>query len=219
MTNEHFQRALNLSEWVNAALSASGLNQAALSDALNTRVSKKIDRSIINKMTLGKRSISAEEMLAISDITGYPLPSRIQPTPTLAIVGQVGAGAKIQLSDPYPKGEGIYRITCPPQIDPHGIVAVEVTGNSMEPAYESGDILFYSRDALGVPIEAIGRRCVVEDASGMAWVKLLRRRDGQPDGLFDLISFHADTPPMYDVTIKWAAPIKMHLGRDLVTKI
>ncbi|SEL41311.1 hypothetical protein SAMN04488032_12711 [Pacificibacter marinus] len=89
----------------------------------------------------------------------------------------------------------------------------------MEPAYESGDILFYSRDALGVPIEAIGRRCVVEDASGMAWVKLLRRRDGQPDGLFDLISFHADTPPMYDVTIKWAAPIKMHLGRDLVTKI
>jgi phage repressor protein C with HTH and peptisase S24 domain len=140
-------------------------------------------------------------------------------TGTIAVAGKVGAGAKIQLSDPHPKGEGLYQIACPPQIGPHGIVAVEVSGNSMEPAYEEGDILFYSRDTLGVPSEAIGRRCVVEDSNGMVWAKLLRRRDGQPDGLFDLISFHADTPPMYDVTIKWAAPIKMHLGRDLVKNI
>lgn len=138
---------------------------------------------------------------------------------TIAVAGKVGAGAKIQLSDPHPKGEGLYQIACPPQIGPRGIVAVEVCGNSMEPAYEEGDILFYSRDTLGVPSEAIGRRCVVEDSNGMVWAKLLRRRDGQPEGLFDLISFHADTPPMYDATIKWAAPIKMHLGRDLITKI
>jgi phage repressor protein C with HTH and peptisase S24 domain len=140
-------------------------------------------------------------------------------TETIAVAGKVGAGAKIQLSDPHPKGEGMYQIACPPQIGPHGIVAVEVCGNSMEPAYEEGDILFYSRDALGVPSEAIGRRCVVETIDGMVWVKLLRRRDGQPEGLFDLISFHADTPPMYDATIKWAAPIKMHLGKDLITKL
>ena len=206
---------LDLSDWVNAALSASGLSQTALGEELNARSPKKIDRSIINKMTLGKRAISAEELLAIAEITGHPLPTQSH----IAVVGKVGAGAEIQLSDPHPKGEGLYQIACPPQIGPHGIVAVEVEGNSMEPAYEEGDILFYSRDTLGVPSEAIGRRCVVEDSNGMVWAKLLRRRDGQPEGLFDLISFHADTPPMYDAAIKWAAPIKMHLGKELITKM
>jgi phage repressor protein C with HTH and peptisase S24 domain len=154
-------------------------------------------------------NVSAEEFLQ----------GNFNETNTIAVAGKVGAGAKVQLSDPHPKGEGLYQIACPPQIGPHGIVAVEVCGNSMEPAYEDGDILFYSRDTLGVPSEAIGRRCVVETNDGLVWAKLLRRRDGQPEGLFDLISFHADTPPMYDATIKWAAPIKMHLGKDLVTRL
>ena len=137
---------------------------------------------------------------------------------SIAVAGRVGAGAKVQLEDPYPKGDGLYHVACPPQISPSGIVAVEVEGNSMEPAYEAGDILFYSRDVIGVPSEAIGKRCIVEDADGMVWVKLLRRRDGQPEGLFDLISFHADTPPMYDMKVKWAAPVRMHLQHNLVAK-
>jgi phage repressor protein C with HTH and peptisase S24 domain len=139
--------------------------------------------------------------------------------PTISVAARVGAGAKVQMSDPYAKGDGLYHVVCPPQLSPHGIVAVEVEGNSMEPAYEQGDVLFYTRDTVGVPSDAIGRRCVVEDADGMVWVKLLRRRDDQPECLFDLISFHTDSPPMYDTAIKWAAPITMHLGRDLVVKI
>lgn len=142
-----------------------------------------------------------------------------EPLASIAVAARVGAGAKVQMSDPYAKGDGLYQVACPPQLSPHGIVAVEVEGNSMEPAYEHGDVLFYTRDTIGVPSDAIGRRCVVEDADGMVWVKLLRRRDDQPEGLFDLISFHTDSPPMYDAAIKWAAPIKMHLGRDLVVKI
>lgn len=151
----------------------------------------------------------------VSAIVGGAAPER----PAVAVAGKVGAGAEVELYDSYAKGDGLYHVACPPQIGPRGIVAVEVEGNSMEPAYEAGDVLFYSREALGVPAEAVGRRCVVEDEDGMVWVKLLRRRDGQPEGLFDLISFHADTPPKYDVAVKWAAPIKMHLGRDLVTKV
>lgn len=140
-------------------------------------------------------------------------------TSAIAVAGRVGAGATVDLSDPYPKGDGLYHVACPPQISPTNIVAVEVQGNSMEPAYEEGDILFYSRDALGVPADAIGKRCIVEDSEGRVWVKLLRRREGQPEGLFDLISFHADAPPMYDVAVKWAAPVKMHLGRDLIQRV
>jgi phage repressor protein C with HTH and peptisase S24 domain len=135
--------------------------------------------------------------------------------PTIAVAGRVGAGARVELVDAYAKGDGLDQIPCPPQLNPTGIVAVEVEGNSMEPAYEEGDILFYSRDTLGVPSDAIGKRCIIEDADGFAWIKLLRRREGQPDGLFDLLSFHTDAPPMYDVAVTWAAPVKMHLPRAI----
>jgi phage repressor protein C with HTH and peptisase S24 domain len=138
---------------------------------------------------------------------------------TIAVVGRVGAGAQVPLADAYAKGGGIYHIVRPPQLSSNGYVAVEVEGNSMEPAYQDGDVLFYSRDTVGVPAEAIGKRCVCEDANGYAWVKMVRRRDDQPDGLFDLISFHADSPPIYDVSLSWACPIKMHLPQDMIQRV
>lgn len=170
------------------------------------------------------KSTNVDDGVKVANAFGVPVEEFLSGnlsniTPTISVAGRVGAGAKVALFDSYAKGDGLYHVACPPQIGPSGIVAVEVEGNSMEPAYEGGDILFYSREAMGVPIEAIGRRCVVEDSDGFVWVKLLRRREGQPEGLFDLISFHADTPPMYDSTAKWAAPIKMHLPKHLVTKL
>lgn len=136
---------------------------------------------------------------------------------TIAVVGYVGAGARVPLADPYEKGGGLYYIMRPPQLPRNGFVAVEVEGSSMEPAYESGDVLFYSRQTLGVPSDAVGRRCVCEDAEGNVWVKLVKHRDDQPRSSFDLLSFHEYSPPMYDVNLKWASPITMHLPKDLVT--
>ena len=138
---------------------------------------------------------------------------------TVAVVGRVGAGARVPLVDAYEKGEGLYQVLRPPQLGDTSYVAVVVEGSSMEPAYEDGDLIFYNRETLGVPAEAVGRRCVCEDGQGYAWVKLVRRREGQPEGLFDLISFHADSPPIYDVPLKWASPIRMHLPSDLIVKI
>ncbi|MFW5655941.1 MAG: S24 family peptidase [Roseicyclus sp.] len=138
---------------------------------------------------------------------------------TIAVAGRVGAGARIPLADPYAKGDGLYHIRRPAQLPPGSWVAVEVQGDSMEPAYEEGDVLIYRREVLGVPSEAIGQRCVAKDAEGNVWVKRVRRREGQPDGLVDLISFHADSPPMYDVRLEWAAPIAMHLQKAFVARL
>ncbi|MGJ8561706.1 MAG: XRE family transcriptional regulator [Litorimonas sp.] len=189
------------------------MSQQSLADAIE------VSKGYISEIANGIKHPSIETLELILNALDADISELIPSRHTVAVAGKVGAGARVELSDPHPKGEGLYKIACPPQIGSHGIVAVEVCGNSMEPAYEDGDVLFYSRDTLGIPSEAIGRRCVVETTDGMVWAKLLRRRDGQPEGLFDLISFHADTPPMYDVTIKWAAPIKMHLGRDLIIKV
>ncbi|WP_353475538.1 S24 family peptidase [Salipiger sp. H15] len=96
--------------------------------------------------------------------------------PTISIAGKVGAGAQVPVFDAYTKGDGP-QVECPPGLSPHGVVAVEVEGDSMEPVFSSGDLLFYTRHTHdGVPAEAIGHRCVVEDENGMGWVKGKTRR-------------------------------------------
>ena len=64
-------------------------------------------------------------------------------TPTISIAGKVGAGASVPVFDAYAKGDGP-QVICPPGLSPSGVVAVEVEGDSMEPVYSAGDLLFYS---------------------------------------------------------------------------
>lgn len=206
-----------LNEWLIAALAHSGLSQAALADRLSARVQRNIDRSIINKMTLGKRVMSAEELLLISEITGFDLPSDKQDLPAIAVAGKVGAGAKVDLIDAYTKGDGLYHVACPPQIRPHGIVAVEVEGTSMAPTYEPGAVLFYSRETIGIPTEAIGRICVCEDEAGRAWVKQVKV--GTEEGTFSLISLNPEAENMHGVRLKWAAPVRLSLPPEFVKRV
>lgn len=180
----------------------------------------------LKKFAQGKtESTNADDAIRIARAFGVSMEQFLRgeldvaaPTP-IAVVGRVGAGARVPLNDTYAKGDGLYHVACPPQLSPKGLACVEVSGDSMEPAYLDGDLLFYTRRAMGVPAEAVGSRCIVEDADGMAWVKLVRRREGQPEGLFDLVSFHADYPPMYDCTLNWAARILMHQQKAFVQHI
>ena len=135
----------------------------------------------------------------------------------IAIAGKVGAGASVPLVDAYEKGNGLYHVACPSELNGKNIVGVEVEGDSMFPIYRGGDVLFYTRDALGVPTEAIGSICVCEDESGQGWVKLVKV--GAEKGLFSLISINPQAESMHDVKLKWAAPVRLHWPRDLVEKM
>lgn len=136
--------------------------------------------------------------------------------PTVAIAGKVGAGASVPVFDAYEKGNGP-QVECPPGISPHGIVAVEIVGDSMEPTYSDGDILFYTRATHeGVPNEVIGHRCVVEDEEGMGWVKQVKA--GDEPGLFHLISLNPGANNMWNKRLKWAARVRLHWPFDLAKK-
>ena len=65
-----------LSEWVQRALDHAQMKQAELSRALIQSGLSTIDRSAVNKVVLGTRKLSAEEMLEVSRITDYPIPDR-----------------------------------------------------------------------------------------------------------------------------------------------
>ncbi|UWS06779.1 XRE family transcriptional regulator [Phaeobacter inhibens] len=136
--------------------------------------------------------------------------------PTISIAGKVGAGAQVPVFDAYEKGGGP-QVECPPGLSPHGIVAVEVEGDSMEPVYSAGDLLFYRRDGHeNVPVDVIGHRCVCEDVDGMGWVKLIK--EGRDIGTYDLHSLNTAVSPMYGVRLKWAGRVRLHWPAELVRK-
>ncbi|WP_245965333.1 LexA family transcriptional regulator [Paenirhodobacter hankyongi] len=160
------------------------------------------------------RKVAAAFGVSLDDFYAGQLHSS---TAMIAVAGRVGAGAEVELVDAFGKGNGLFHVACPPQLNPHGIVAVEVEGDSMSPAYPPGTILFYSRDALGVPTEAIGRVCVCEDVGGRAWVKHIK--PGLEEGTFSLISLNPHHDPQHGIRLQWAAPVKFSLPPEFVKRI
>lgn len=135
----------------------------------------------------------------------------------IAVPGHVGAGDEVYLTDDYAKGEGLYHVSCPTLINPHGVVAVEIRGDSMEPLYSEGDLLFYSRaTADGVPTEAVGKKVIAETVDGRVWVKHLKI--GTDPGRFHLLSLNPTGQNMLDERVKWAAPVRLHLPKEFVVK-
>ncbi|WP_245408289.1 S24 family peptidase [Zhengella mangrovi] len=146
-------------------------------------------------MLKGTRAISGDELIAISTITGFDAPrERVVP-----IVGRVGAGAVVEATEDGNNGE---QVEAPAQSVP-STVAVEVVGDSMFPAYEPGDLIFYSRH---LPAdEMLNRRAVVKLATGEILVK--RIRPGSTAGFHNLESLNPLFSTIEDTVIEWAAPI------------
>lgn len=190
---------------------ARGLTQDDMSEALD------ISKGLYSGLESGKRRMNETYLEGCARIFGVPVSDLIiENRPTISIAGKVGAGASVPVFDAYEKGDGP-QVDAPPGIG-RGIVAVEVEGDSMEPVYSAGDILFYTRHtAEGVPDDAIGRRCVCEDADGMGWVKVVKPSKAGP-GLFDLHSIKAATEPMWGVKLKWAARVLLHWPAEMAVK-
>lgn len=178
-----------------------------------------ISVGLYNGLEQGKRRMNADYIESASCIFRISPRDLIDDEPEIvAVPGQAGAGAEVFLCDDHAKGDGLYHVACPPQLSPHGIVAVEVKGDSMEPTYSEGDLLFYSREtADGVPTEAIGKKVIAETTDGRIWVKQLKL--GSEPGLFHLLSLNPAGLNMHDVAVKWAAPVRLHLPKEFVKRV
>jgi hypothetical protein len=67
--------------WIQAALEFSRIHKAELGRRLTERLGRSIDRSAVTKMTKGDRSLMADELLAIAELTGYAPPGLPSPPP------------------------------------------------------------------------------------------------------------------------------------------
>ena len=118
------------------------------------------------------------------------------------LLGFAEAGAGGYFDDGgFPVGKGWDEVGLPSVQDEHAY-ALEISGNSMKPAYRDGDVIVVSP---GTPIRR-GDRVVVKTRDGEVMVKELKRRTAKMIELQSLNPSHANrTLPASDV--EWIARI------------
>jgi phage repressor protein C with HTH and peptisase S24 domain len=122
-----------------------------------------------------------------------------QSVPLLGLA-QAGAGGYFDDSG-FPSGKGWDEIALPSPNDGHAY-ALEISGDSMRPAYRDGDIIVVSP---GTPIRR-GDRVVVRTTGGEVMVKELKRRTTRTLELQSLNPSHADRVLSAD-DVEWIARI------------
>lgn len=183
-----------------------GLSVSAIRDLVRYNSSPKVSTAMAIAAAIG---MSVDELIEMGSDTGPDC---------VSVVGRVGAGAKVPLQDDFAHGDGLYHVRRPALLPRSGIVAVEVTGDSMAPMYQDGHILFYRRHTAESVIDSdIGLPCIIEDEDGMAWVKLLKR--GSSAGHWNLISLNPYADSVWDTKIRWAARVLLAVPADLAEKI
>jgi phage repressor protein C with HTH and peptisase S24 domain len=90
-------------------------------------------------------------------------------------------------------------------------MALEVSGSSMLPKYESGDIIYVRRDHEGVLPSYIGKYCAIRTADGGTYLKILAA--GTEPGRYTLRSLNAED--MTNVEVLWASPVLFVMPRQL----
>jgi phage repressor protein C with HTH and peptisase S24 domain len=101
----------------------------------------------------------------------------------------------------YPVGKGWDQVGLPTINDEHAY-ALEISGDSMKPAYRDGDVIVVSP---GTPIRR-GDRVVVKTVAGEVMVKELRRRTAKTLELQSLNPAHADRT-LAATDVEWIARI------------
>ena len=122
-----------------------------------------------------------------------------QSVPLLGLA-QAGAGGYFDDSG-FPTGKGWDEIPLPSPNDEHAY-ALEISGDSMRPAYRDGDVIVVSP---GTPIRR-GDRVVVRTTGGEGMVKELKRRTARTLELQSLNPAHADRVLSAD-DVEWIARI------------
>ena len=187
-----------------AGLSASGLAKKAGLDPTTFNRSKRITAD-------GRpRWPSTESVSKALAATGSSIDSFVQlitdrsggPTRSVPLIGFAQAGSGGFFDDGgFPVGKGWDEIAFPAVNDEHAY-ALEISGDSMLPAYRDGDVIVVSPAS---PVRR-GDRVVVKTKKGEVMVKELKRRSSKSIELQSINTTHADrTLAVSDVV--WIARI------------
>lgn len=197
-----------VAEWMQRAMDYADLSQVALASMLEEKTGVRTDKSKVSKMVNGRREVTAAELVAISEITGYPIPTRDGKTAIVTYAAQSGSDIS-----PIPIG-AIPDVDIPIAIYGGAVRAIIALSDDISPVWERGTVLFYrDHDRAGIRSEDIGHPCIVRRDSGE--LTLARVRRGNDPGLFHLIALSSGYDSAWDTKIAWAARIIMAIPPDL----
>jgi len=126
-------------------------------------------------------------------------PEAINGASSVPLMGQIGAGGLVAYFKDDEERETVPR----PPLAAGPLMALVVSGSSMLPKYEPGDVIYVRRDHEGVLPSYLNLYCAVHLTDGGTYLKILA--PGTIPGRYTLRSLNA--ADMVDVEVVWAAPV------------
>lgn len=163
--------------------------------------------SYVSRLEKGERNLSVRNLNLFAHALNLQSSDLLEdrpnkPTNVVAVMGRIGAGAEITPEDEQVPPEGLYEIETPFPL-PDDAIAFEVTGESMWPRYDPGDIIICWRQGSNAE-DVLGWEAAVKTTTGARYLKRVLR--GSAVGVFDLESHNA--PPIRNVGLVWVAAIQ-----------
>ena len=184
---------------IERGLERTGKSKGGLAQAMGVRA------SAISEILSGLRQIKATE---IAPIVEYLELNRVP------IMGRIGAGAVIEPDVEQIPPEGIGEVELPFPLSEETI-AFEVTGDSMLPKYESGDVVVVYREQRHPLASFYGEEAAVRLKTGERYLKTIER--GKSPSTVNLTSFNAKA--INGVKVDWIGEICVTLPRAQIDRL
>jgi repressor LexA len=184
---------------IERALERTGKSKGGLARAMGVRA------GAVSEILGGQRLIKASEIGPIMEYLGLN---------AVPIMGRVGAGATIEPENEQVPPEGLGEVELPFPISGEAI-AFEVTGDSMLPKYENGDVIVVYREQRHPLASFFGEEAVVRLKTGQRYLKTIER--GKAANQVNLTSFNAK--PINGVKLEWIGEISVILPRGQIERM
>jgi repressor LexA len=181
------------------ALERTGKSKGGLAKVMGARP------GAVSEILSGIRLIKAAEIGPMMEYLGLN---------AVPVMGRVGAGAVIEPDHEQVPPEGLGEVELPFPIEEE-LVAFEVSGDSMVPKYENGDVIVCYREQRHPLSSFYGEEAAVRLKTGERYLKTIERGKGQ--GLVNLSSFNAK--PINGVKPDWIGEICVTLPRGQIARM